>query len=125
LLGQRSKWVQSPGTLSGFGGAIEPGETASQAATRELAEELAGLSVSLGPGTVTACPLGCGWTYTTHLARVELDRGGILPMVRIADIGETDRIRWVPVASVAKLRNLHPGLAATWEPLRSELERIN
>ena len=113
--------MQSPGTWSGFGGAIEPGEQSDQAASRELAEELRGLTVELGPGTVTACPLGCGWTYTTHLARVELDQGGVLPVVRIADIGETSRIRWVPVAGVAELRDLHPGLAGSWPTLRAEL----
>jgi|GEM_PF-213512 len=124
LLGQRSKWVQSPGTWSGFGGAIEPGEQSGQAAGRELAEELRGCGTAeLGPGIVTACPLGCGWTYTTHLARVGPGEHGLLPTVRIAD-GETSEIRWVPVADVAGLGNLHPGLAATWESLRAELEEV-
>jgi 8-oxo-dGTP pyrophosphatase MutT (NUDIX family) len=115
--------VQSPGCWAGTSGAIDHGETAEQAALRELSEELSGIKTAvLGSGTVTACE-ACGWTFTGFLGRVELDQGR-LPVVRIRDHGETTEIRWVPVDGVGELPNLHPGLAATWESLRAELEEV-
>jgi 8-oxo-dGTP diphosphatase len=121
LLGKRSRRVQDGGTWSGFGGAIEQGEEPWATARRELAEEITGVENYRRGGSHVADD-GCGWRYTTFLARVEL-KGNGLPRVRINPAAgwETDKLRWILASEVRNLR-LHPGLAASWPELRRQLE---
>lgn len=124
LLSHRSPHVQDGGTWSTPGGAIDPGESPWQAAVREAREEAQGL-----PGSpqrvaelVSACPHGCGWAYTTFVARTEAGDG--LPGVRVrpgSHEWETDALAWVPAGAVAGHDRLHPGLSAAWPAL---LERV-
>jgi 8-oxo-dGTP diphosphatase len=120
LLSLRSQHVQAPLTWSTIGGAIDPGETAPQAAAlRELGEETRGCPQGTVTGTLEApCAAGCGWAYTTLVVRLQ---ARTLPRVRVAsdawNAWETACCAWIPVHRVAALR-LHPGLAAAWPALR-------
>jgi 8-oxo-dGTP diphosphatase len=111
----RSPWVQDGKTWAGFGGAIDAGETAWQAATREAREE-AGLHLR-DRGIVAKyrdyCPHGCGWSYTTYVVRVVPSRPR-LPRLASSkrDRWETTTLAWVPAGQV-KDRPLHPGFART------------
>jgi 8-oxo-dGTP diphosphatase len=114
-MAKRSPYVQDGNTWAGFGGAIDAGETAWQAAKREAREE-AGLALT-ERGIVAKyrdyCPHGCGWSYTTYVVKVVPSRP---KLPRLAsdrrDRWETSQLAWVPVAQV-KDRPLHPGYART------------
>jgi 8-oxo-dGTP diphosphatase len=123
LLGQRSARVQAGKTWSGFGGAIDHGEGPWEAAKRELAEEVTGVG-SYSQSAEHVNEHGCGWRYTTFLARAGLDADGLLPQARVSHGAkwETDELRWVTVEQVPALR-LHPGFAASWPELRGLLEQ--
>lgn len=128
LLGQRSWLVQTGGTWSAFGGALDEGEDAWKAAQRELHEEVSGLDYCMSDWSdyyVHQCP-SCGWKYTTFLSEVlavdpEEDRSAWLPEVRTGD-WETRKLRWVRVSDVENY-DLHPGFAEAWPALRKSLER--
>lgn len=124
LLQLRAKWTNQGGTWGMPGGARDQGETAVEAAVREAVEEC-GLSagdidvlwdgVTSGPADAPADgELPGGWTYTTVIARTVSGR----PLPTSAN-DESDELRWVPFADVAKL----PLLAAFGESLPDLIDK--
>jgi 8-oxo-dGTP diphosphatase len=111
LLTLRSPEVHQGSTWSTPGGAIDAGESADQAACREVEEELRidvrGLPV-LGR-SVFECG---GWSYTTVLIAAP----EATPLV--AQGWETDEVRWFGVDEVERLPTLHPAFSASWPGLR-------
>jgi 8-oxo-dGTP diphosphatase len=120
LLGRRSAHVQQGSCWSTFGGAIDPGETTADAAGRELAEEVSGVSIELTakPAFTYTCQ-SCHWSYATHLGRVLLDQTGRLPVISIRN-DETEAVWWVLIDEVTQL-NLHPKFAEAWPILSAQL----
>ena len=116
LLQHRAVWSHQGGTWGLPGGARDSHETAEQAAVREAHEE-AGLraeQVRVRKMVVTADIAGLGgvrWTYTTVIA------DAATPLETVPN-RESAELRWVPEAEVTALP-LHPGLAASWDELRS------
>jgi 8-oxo-dGTP diphosphatase len=116
LLQHRAPWSHQGGTWGLPGGARDSHETAEQAAVREAREE-AGLpaeQIRVRAAVVTAQVSGAGgtcWTYTTVVA----DAGELL---RAVPNRESAELRWVGEDEVADLP-LHPGLAASWQRLRT------
>ncbi|HLH57950.1 MAG TPA: NUDIX hydrolase [Streptosporangiaceae bacterium] len=122
LLALRSVNSHDGGTWGTLGGAIEPGETAWNAALREASEEAEGLRpAGMATGTAGrqhlrhryACD--CGWTYTTFPVRLP---GGSLVTTRN---WENRELRWVPIEDVDGYL-LHSGLAQSWPELRELIE---
>lgn len=105
LLQLRSRFVQSPGTWSVPGGALDRGETPVTAALREAGEE-----IGLDPDAVAMAGdhrADCGgWRYTTIIGVPTA------PLV-LRPNAETARVEWVPVAEVDALP-LHRGFRAAW-----------
>ena len=116
LLSQRGRTLQDGGTWSIPGGAIEAGEDAWTAATRETLEEVEGLGrlERIGDAHTAPCPRGCGWSYTTYPAAAEMTE------VRVRDPFETSAVRWVRIGDVPGM-DLHPGLRATWPRLAAAI----
>lgn len=114
LLQHRAVWSHHGDTWGVPGGARGADESAVQAALREASEET-GLDIE----TVTVVGEWVddhgGWTYTTVLARAEVELA-----VHALDRESTD-VRWVPSEGVLVLP-LHPGFAGTWPQLRRHLE---
>lgn len=95
------------------GGARHADETAEQAALREASEETGLQTQDVGTGEAFVDDHG-GWVYTTVLATAG----------RLLDVHDLDResiaVRWVPVGEVDSFA-LHPGFAASWPTLHSQL----
>ena len=110
VLQHRAWWSHQGGTWGIPGGARDSDETAVEAALRESAEE-----ANLPPAAIR--PYGelvddhGGWSYTTVLGRP------VAPVDPEPTGGESEDVRWVPVADVDTLP-LHPGFAAAWPRLR-------
>lgn len=106
LLQQRPSWAHQGGTWSTPGGAIETGESATDAALREAWEELGidRASVVVRDSRTAACG---GWTYATVL-------GHAVGEVDSHDRSESAAHRWVPAGDVGSLR-LHPAFRTAWE----------
>lgn len=120
LLALRSVNSHDGGTWGTLGGAIEPGETAWNAALREASEEAAGLEPA--PGAASDPRYGshqyacdCGWTYTTFPLSLPDDSS-----VTIRN-WENRELRWVPIGEVTDYP-LHSGLAQSWPELRRLVE---
>ncbi|WP_216216367.1 NUDIX domain-containing protein [Amycolatopsis aidingensis] len=115
LLQRRAWWTHHGRTWALPGGAVRPGESAAQAATREAEEEAA---VAAGAVRVLAASLEDHgtWSYTTVLATAE---GPVRPR---AISRESAELRWVPAGQVDRLP-LHRDFAAAWPQLRTQLER--
>lgn len=113
LLQHRAYWSHHGDTWGVPGGARTARESAVETALREATEET-------GLDTATVTVVGellddhDGWTYTTVLARAELE----LPVHALDR--ESNDVRWVPVEGVLGLP-LHPGFAGTWPELRTRL----
>lgn len=114
VLQLRAEWTHEGGTWAVPGGARDSHEDAVAAALREAHEE-----TTLGPGQVTPFDEWVdehgGWSYTTVLARAEVD-------VELEPANaESVAIRWWTVDEVADLP-LHSGFAAAWPHLRGLLD---
>jgi 8-oxo-dGTP diphosphatase len=128
LLSHRSPHVQAGDSWSCFGGALDEDETPWQAAVRETAEEIGGISAD--PAEIVGehlweCPERCGWSYRTYVVRVPPDSGGRPPPVRVAGgahAWETSELAWVPTGQVMAGRRLHPAFADAWPALRERIE---
>ena len=111
--------VHQGSTWAFIGGAIEPGESALDAALREAYEE-----EGLDPGSVTPVRSIPGtvhpdWTYTYVL--VEAPRPAD-PVVSLGGGWESAGARWVDLADVSGL-DLHPSLRSDWPRLLGLLAR--
>jgi 8-oxo-dGTP pyrophosphatase MutT (NUDIX family) len=113
LLQLRAIWSHFGGTWGLPGGAINVGETATEAAIREANEEAGVPPELLEPLFTSVVDLGY-WSYTTVVATA---RERFAPVVGDA---ESIELRWVPVAEVTALP-LHPGFAASWPALQQRL----
>jgi 8-oxo-dGTP diphosphatase len=115
LLQRRAIWSHQGGTWGLPGGARDSHETPEEAAIREAREEtgVRPEQFTVRASVITATPFGTHWTYTTVIA----DAAELLAVVGCAESAE---LRWVPEAGVTDLR-LHPGLAESWQRLRSML----
>jgi 8-oxo-dGTP diphosphatase len=124
LLSERSPHVQGGRCWASAGGAIEPGESALEAAVREAREELTGLDhLATSEPHIAECASGCGWTYTTYPAQMTSEAGR-LPVVRVsrANSWETLSVRWFGVDELPA--DLHPGFRAGWPELRARIEAL-
>ncbi|WP_297538885.1 NUDIX domain-containing protein [Amycolatopsis sp.] len=115
LLQRRSWWVHHGGTWSLPGGAVETGETARQAATREAFEEAAVAPELVRPIAESVVDHG-NWRYTTVLASTTH------PVEAKVANAESAELRWVPLDDVAGYR-LHNDFAAAWPALRVQAGR--
>lgn len=113
LLQHRIAWSHFGGTWGIPGGARKQGESATEGALREAAEEATVPRGLLRVIQTSVLDLGF-WSYTTVVAEA---LEAFEPV--IADV-ESAELRWVPVADVAALP-LHPGFAASWPDLRQFL----
>lgn len=117
LLQERSAAVLNPGTWAFPGGALERGETPTEAALREAREE-----TGLDPRDVSALREVAGtvhpdWRYTYVLASTT---DLTLPD---HESWETGGHAWVALEDLAGHRRLHPSLAHDWPALREEIDR--
>jgi 8-oxo-dGTP diphosphatase len=121
LLQHRAPWSHQGGTWGLPGGARDSHETAKQAAFREAHEE-AGLPadrLTVRTTVITAEVSGHGgaqWSYTTVIADAP-------EQLETTPNRESAELRWVAVDEVVELP-LHPGFAASWELLRTEIASI-
>lgn len=115
LLQRRSWWVHHGGTWSLPGGAVEAGESAHQAATREASEEAAVPPELVRPIAESVVDHG-NWRYTTVLAATTRPVDA-----RVAN-AESAELRWVPPDEVAGYP-LHKDFAAAWPSLREQVGR--
>jgi len=118
LLQHRAGWSHHGGTWGLPGGARDSHETVEETAVREAHEE-AGLlpeEVIVRATVVTARVMGSHWTYTTVVA------DALRPLETVAN-GESAELRWVVEEDVAGLP-LHPGFAASWHGLRTEVAAL-
>jgi 8-oxo-dGTP diphosphatase len=122
-LAERSAAVHGGRCYSTVGGAIDPGESALQAALREAHEEISGLKdISVTDSPYVAACESCTWSYTTFPARVAGD-GGRLPRIGVRQgqhQWETLSCRWYPADALPG--GLHPGLASAWPELRRRID---
>jgi 8-oxo-dGTP pyrophosphatase MutT (NUDIX family) len=115
LLQHRARWSHHGGTWGTPGGALHEGEPAHVGALREVQEELGLIPEDLLLGKLSVDDHG-GWAYTTVLARPARP-------IDAADLrldGESDGVAWVPLSALDEV-DLHPGLAASLDRLRSLL----
>lgn len=120
LLALRSEGTHQGNTWGTVGGAIEPGETAWEAAVREASEEATGLDLG-GALATDSHHYACvsGWSYTTYAVPLRSDAP-----VAIGSgwaTWETTELRWVPLEEVDGYP-LHPGFAESWPELRKLIE---
>ena len=113
LLQHRADWSHFGGTWGLPGGARHHDESAVQGALRESGEEAAVPADALRLLFAAELDLGF-WSYTTVVARA------VRPFEPVVSDAESIALSWVPVDEVSDLP-LHPGFAASWPRLRSEL----
>ncbi|QFU88011.1 NUDIX domain-containing protein [Amycolatopsis sp. YIM 10] len=115
LLQRRAWWTHHGRTWALPGGAMRPGETPAEAATREADEEAAVPPEAVRPLASSTVDHG-GWAYTTVLAEA---RERVNERVRNKESAE---LRWVPVDEVDEYR-LHRDFALAWPELRTQVGR--
>lgn len=107
LLLARRGHAPSEGLWSLPGGRVEPGETAEDAAVRELAEETGLVGVVIGTAGTTRLPAGEGRVYVVHDFLIEVtDPDGLAAGDDAADVG------WFPVDELDRL-DVTDGLLGT------------
>ena len=116
LLQRRTWWSHHGGTWGLPGGARDSHESAVTAALREAAEECGVPPDAVRQRGAFIDDHG-GWSYTSVLA----EAGAPFPVQ--SDYDETDEVAWVALPDVTAL-DLHPGLAAHWAELQSELAPV-
>lgn len=114
LLQHRVSWSHFGDTWALPGGARHEGESASDGARREAAEEAGVPDAAIRPRLLSVLDLGY-WSYTTVVGDVEV------PFEPTISDPESHELAWVPVDDVAR-HPLHPGFASSWERLRGVLE---
>lgn len=115
LLQHRAEWSHHGGTWGIPGGAIRQGEEAIAGALREADEEAGVPSDVVSVLFTDVYDLGF-WSYTT----VVVESTEIFEPV-MGD-AESEALAWIALEHVESLE-LHPGFAASWPKLRSELEK--
>ncbi|MEV7552435.1 NUDIX domain-containing protein [Amycolatopsis sp. NPDC089917] len=115
LLQRRAWWVHHGRTWALPGGAVEAGESAREAATREAHEEADIPPARVRPLSASHVDHG-NWRYTTILAA---PIGTLAARVKNAESAE---LRWVHAGQVADFR-LHRDFAVAWPGLREHLDR--
>ncbi|MFP5019986.1 NUDIX domain-containing protein [Pseudonocardia phyllosphaerae] len=111
LLQHRASWSHHGGTWGIPGGALDPGETARQAALREAAEE-SDLDTAAAETVDEFVDDHGGWSYTTVVVRVPC-----APPVAVRG-AESTELRWVRADRLHEL-DLHPGFATSWPRVRA------
>lgn len=114
LLQHRVSWSHFGDTWALPGGARHEGESASDGALRESAEEAGVPPAAIRPRLLSVLDLGY-WSYTTLIGDVTT------PFAPVISDPESHELAWVPVGDVED-RPLHPGFAASWGALRGLLE---
>jgi ADP-ribose pyrophosphatase YjhB (NUDIX family) len=114
LLQHRVSWSHHGDTWALPGGARHEGESASDGALREAAEEAGVPREAVRPRLLSVLDLDV-WTYATLVGDV------VIPFEPIISDPESRALAWVPVADVAT-KPLHPGFAGSWDRLRALLD---
>ncbi|MFB7890584.1 NUDIX domain-containing protein [Microbacterium sp. NPDC056044] len=114
LLQHRVSWSHFGDTWALPGGARHEGESASEGALREAAEEAGVPGTAVQPRVLSVFDLGY-WSYTTVVGDV------VTPFEPTISDPESRELAWVPVDEVTRYP-LHPGFAASWERLRSLID---
>ena len=109
LLQHRVSWSHFGDTWALPGGARHEGESATDGALREAAEEAGVPDAAIRPRFVSVFDLGY-WSYTTLVGDV------VTPFEPQITDPESLELAWVPAAEVQD-RPLHPGFASSWEGL--------
>ncbi|MCC2031790.1 NUDIX domain-containing protein [Microbacterium allomyrinae] len=114
LLQHRVSWSHFGDTWALPGGARHEGESASDGALREAAEEAGVPGAAIRPRLLSVLDLGY-WSYTTLVGDV------VESFEATISDPESHELAWVAADDVARYP-LHPGFAASWEQLRPLLE---
>jgi 8-oxo-dGTP pyrophosphatase MutT (NUDIX family) len=114
LLQHRVSWSHFGDTWALPGGARHEGETASEGALREAAEEAGVPDAVIRPRLLSVLDLGY-WSYTTLVGDVTV------PFEPTISDPESRELAWVPADDVAA-RPLHPGFETSWVQLRPLLD---
>ena len=113
LLQHRVAWSHFGDTWALPGGARHEGESASDGAMRESAEEAGVPAGAVAPRFISVFDAGV-WTYSTVVADV------VEPFEAIISDPESRELSWVPVDKVDHYP-LHPGFSASWKALKALL----
>ncbi|SBS74800.1 NUDIX domain-containing protein [uncultured Microbacterium sp.] len=113
LLQHRVSWSHHGDTWALPGGARHEGESASDGALRESAEEAGVPASAVRPRLLSVLDLDV-WSYATLVADVTT------PFEPVISDPESHELAWVPVEAVDDYP-LHPGFADSWPLLRSLL----
>lgn len=113
LLQLRVGWSHFGGTWGLPGGALHEGESAEDGAIREAQEEAGVPDAAVRPRFSHVLDLGI-WSYTTVVADV------LVPFEPVISDPESVALEWVALDAVTD-RPLHPGFAAAWPTLLSQI----
>ncbi|GAA1948425.1 NUDIX domain-containing protein [Microbacterium deminutum] len=113
LLQHRVSWSHFGDTWALPGGARHEGESATEGALREAAEEAGVPGAAVRPRLMSVLDLGY-WSYATLVADV------VRPFDPTISDPESHELAWVPVEAVDE-RALHPSFAISWRRLRRML----
>lgn len=114
LLQHRVAWSHFGDTWALPGGARHEGESATDGARREAAEEAGVPHDAVRPRLLSVLDLGY-WSYTTLIADV------VVPFEPTISDPESLELAWIP-PHLVESKPLHPGFANSWNDLRSVLE---